>query len=626
MTMKLYMLVLTCLFCVGTVLGQPYLDSKRDYSWPGGYGWSPPNYTENFVIVFNQDTIQAINYRVSEIPLASACAVLADVDGSLLFASNGQRVADSLGQLLPGGHDIHPLNFDDDTVRSDIVELVGLNANDLLLMLPDPGQANLFHIFHEGMQYQVTQNGTAFLNVYHTIIDRNLNAGLGDVVQMSIPILTDTMTGAINAFRHANGRDWWIVAPPSAWVSGFHLFLLTPAGVQYIGLVDAPRDRIHTAMQSLSISPDGHFLARHFLDFTALPNWVGYIEVYGLDRCQGTFSFMGGVQTPDLLFENGVEFSPNSRMLYKVGPNQIWQYDLYQPNWQTTGTLVAEFDNHIDTLTMLPSYTSFGETQLAPDDRVYISTVFGTHYMHVINRPDEKGIACDFRMRKIQLPLMTAGLPNMPTTFRLGAQVGSACDSLGIGNPAGLVTWPDTLDFGNISPGQDSTLYLYAYNPGYTRTYLSYLHGHEPPFSTLKDHYRINPGDTLAIPVSFSSSVSGIFDDTMQVRNNVQDFNVALRANVTGTVGLDKPNMANGIELYPNPATDAFMIHGIELLDDAVLEIHDLQGRRVLLQALPANINSWTVSLQGFPTGMYLLQCHDSKGIQYQDKLVINRP
>ncbi len=624
MTMKLYILVLASLFCVGTVLGQPYLDSKRDYSWPGGYGWSPPNYTENFVIVFNQDTIQAINYRVSEIPLSRACAAICDIDGSLLFASNGQRVADSLGHLLPGGYDIHPLNFDDDTVRSDLVELVGLSIDDILLLLPDPGQANLYHIFHEGMQFIPSENGTALLNVYHTVIDRNLNAGLGDVVQMSMPILTDTMTGAINAFRHANGRDWWIIAPPSAWNSGFHLFLLTPAGVQYLGLVDAPRDRIHSFEQSLSISPDGNFLARHFLDFTALPNWVGYIEVYTLDRCQGTFSFMGGVQTPDLLFENGVEFSPNSRMLYKVGPNQIWQYDLYQPNWQTTGTLVAEFDNHIDTLTMLPSYTSFGEAQLAPDDRIYISTIFGTHYMHVIDSPDEKGITCDFRMRKIQLPLMTAGLPNMPTTFRLGAQVGSACDSLGIGNPAGLVTWPDTLDFGNLSPGQDSTLYLYAYNPGYTRTYLSYLYGQEPPFSTPKDHYRINPGDTLAIPVSFSSSVSGVFDDTMQVRNNVQDFSVALQANVTGTVGTENCTDINVLEIYPNPATDAFRLQGPASLQGGQVEIHDAQGRLVHRQNLEAATGPWQISTRHLPAGLYLVQCRDAQGLQYSSKIMIS--
>ncbi|MBL0074056.1 MAG: hypothetical protein IPP34_20565 [Bacteroidetes bacterium] len=45
-----------------------------------------------------------------------------------------------------------------------------------------------------------------------SIVDLDLNGGLGSVILKNYPIISDTLNcGKITATRHANGRDWWVV-------------------------------------------------------------------------------------------------------------------------------------------------------------------------------------------------------------------------------------------------------------------------------------------------------------------------------------------------------------------------------------------------------------------------------
>jgi hypothetical protein len=49
--------------------------------------------------------------------------------------------------------------------------------------------------------------------LYYSIIDMNLNGGNGGITTAKNVFLKDSLwTGNINAVRHGNGRDWWLIA------------------------------------------------------------------------------------------------------------------------------------------------------------------------------------------------------------------------------------------------------------------------------------------------------------------------------------------------------------------------------------------------------------------------------
>lgn len=47
---------------------------------------------------------------------------------------------------------------------------------------------------------------------------------------------------------------------------------------------------------------------------------------------------------------------------------------------------------------------TFAAVELAPDGKIYICTAFSTPFLHVIEYPDRKGVACQLRQRAIHLP------------------------------------------------------------------------------------------------------------------------------------------------------------------------------------------------------------------------------
>jgi hypothetical protein len=93
------------------------------------------------------------------------------------------------------------------------------NPNDnSVLITPMPDNEKIYQIFHWDYEaFNVRQpGGSQFgpLHLYHTVVDMSQNNGLGQVVSKNNLILADTLSScALQAVRHANGRDWWILAP-----------------------------------------------------------------------------------------------------------------------------------------------------------------------------------------------------------------------------------------------------------------------------------------------------------------------------------------------------------------------------------------------------------------------------
>ena len=331
---------------------------------------------------------------------------ISDSLGNLLFYSNGVYVANANNDTMLNGSGINPGSFVTAHAR------YGLTIPQANLVIPIPGQTGKYYLFHETSDDPGLTYATYFL--YYSIIDMRLDGGLGAVVQKNTVLLHDTLVeGRLTATRHANGRDWWLVAHKD--FSGkMYKFLITAAGIQGPWVQDLLTYRDSYFGQAV-FSPQG--------DKFAYYEAFGDLDIWDFDRCTGDFSNQIHVDINDSAAAGGAAFSSTGRFLYLSSIKYMYQFDMQATNIPGSQTTVGVYDHFVSGL---PS--SFYLSQLAPDGKIYTNCGNGTKVFHVINTPDS--LACDFCQHCISLPGYSAfTIPNYPNYF-LGALAGSVCDSL----------------------------------------------------------------------------------------------------------------------------------------------------------------------------------------------------
>jgi len=381
--------------------------------WTLGYSENYQNYGGSNINFINNSPDTSRAFR--EIDMRITSANICDSAGQLLFCTNGFDVSDLNGQAMPNGHGLHGSSSTTTWASSGNQSLQGC------IILPNPGNLNQYYIIHEAEDLWVILNpdGAVFFpeDLYFSIVDMSLNAGLGDVINKNTILLHDTIAkGQITACKHANGRDWWVIIP-SFRDSVYHKYLLSPNGFQLmnsqqIGIRD------YTSGQG-SFSPDGNYYA-YF-------SWFSGLEVFNFDRCSGNFSNPQLVVPVDTMQTGwGMAFSPDSKKIYVSTGFFIHQFDLNAPSLSTSNRVVAIWDGYYEGFVS----TMFGLLQLAPDGKIYISTGNSTHYLHCIENPDIIGIGCNLVQRAVQVPTWYYNsLPNHPNYF-LGSVTNSVCDSI----------------------------------------------------------------------------------------------------------------------------------------------------------------------------------------------------
>jgi hypothetical protein len=367
----------------------------------------------------NLDFISGIpnTYTVNRsMNISTTNALISDTTGNILFYTNGCYIANALDDTMFNGSGLNP------GACANSFCATGNEVEDGAIILPDPGNANRYYLFHENCDVTTPNFGPSGL--FYSVIDISLQGNLGEVIQKNILLLSSNLNwGFLTACRHANGRDWWVVAHN---FNGnlFYTFLLNPLGVQgpftqFIGPINNQDGYGQTVFSS-----DGTKLATS--------TWGGgsfgaAINLFDFDRCSGLFSNPYHISLMDSIGGSGVAFSPNSRFLYVSAVDSIIQYDVTASNILSTQTKVATFDS-IYCFTNRPE--SFLLMQLAYDHKIYITTGGGCPSLHIINFPDSSGIACDILLHNFTLPdTAVVSLPNYPN-YRLGPVIGSLCDSI----------------------------------------------------------------------------------------------------------------------------------------------------------------------------------------------------
>jgi hypothetical protein len=290
------------------------------------------------------------------------------------------------------------------------------------IIMPVPDKPYLYKIFHHTPSHDSTGLVLGFLE---TTVDIRGNQGKGVVIDKNNLRLQDTCNGVFFKFcRHANGRDWWMIRP--GWsMSTYHRFLLTPNGLDSLPTQTFPyppalQRGFYGASNAACYSPDGTKFAHKM-------GRVG-IWLYDFDRCSGLVSNRRLIPYPIYggNYFAGIAFSPNSRYLYRTIDTAVVQYDTQAPDIASSAVIVGIRDGAL----INGMNTKFYEPTLAPDGKIYITGQGGCQMWHTIHNPDGAGLSCDLRLHDRTLSTLYYGTWPNQADFRLGALIGSPCDTL----------------------------------------------------------------------------------------------------------------------------------------------------------------------------------------------------
>ena len=405
---------------------------KYDYNWLFGIG--PLSIMgEGTLINFNDKPINISTYDTLGAAISQTNVTISDKDGNLLFYSNGCFISDATNNVMMNGDSLNPGRLHNDFYCN----TSGYRIVQGMIGIPSVENENVFLLFH----VKDTLITNPVIDVYGdilycTTIDMTLNNGLGAVIKKNEVIIQDSLnTGEIMAVKHANGLNWWILMPKHK-SNGYFTLLLTETGIdaifeQSIGIPIDPGGGGQAVF-----SPNGNIYARY--------NTFDDLVVYDFDRNTGLLSNFRQANIPvGTSVTGGIAISPNSRFIYCHNKFEIYQFDLEADDLQASSVKVATYDGFTS-----PFPTNFYLAQLGPDCRIYINSTNGVDVLHVINHPDEKGVACEVAQHSIQLASNHVfSIPNYPN-YRLG--LGPPCDtSIVVSNqnifipPAAIKVYPN---------------------------------------------------------------------------------------------------------------------------------------------------------------------------------------
>lgn len=346
----------------------------------------------------NDAPVALIDGRLSAF---EGCSTICDALGNLLFYTDGVTVYNRLHQSMPNGHG-----------------LWGSYTTTQTLIIPKPGVEAVYFIFSALAQFDfVGPDSTGF---HYSIVDMNLDAGLGDVSQKNVLLFKNT-TEKMSAIHHANGSDIWLVTHEYG-NNTFRSYPITIEGIgaspvfSSIGSAHVGGAGMENVAGYMKLSPDGSRLALALYE----PKKV---EVFDFDAATGQVT---GLVSSILVSATsgrcyGIEFSANSNMLYYTvtpgscgfndpkNPGLLWQYSLKDG----VSRIIHSYVGALNAL------------QLAINGKIYVSRcndiLRESDYVGVINFPNRKGDACGYISTGTSLRgnYNQLGLPNFIQSYFL---------------------------------------------------------------------------------------------------------------------------------------------------------------------------------------------------------------
>ena len=445
--------------------------------------------------------------------------------------------------------------------------------------------SNKFYFFYKSSYKSATPPLEIYAEKFkYAIIDAHANNDTGRVIVKDRTLINDQLGyGQTTAVKHGNGRDWWLPMPVEIG-NKIYMVLLTKDTAylhhsQHIG----PAWDENGGFQA-SFSPDGSKYVRY--------NRFHGVFIYDFDRCDGTLSnvihFPFNDTTQGIF--GGCAISPNNRYLYVADFEYLYQFDLEAGDILSSKQLIAVYDGYTNNLATLFSYIIN-----APDGRMYVVPPTTTKNIHVINRPNLPGAACDFRQHDIEFPYPYGNTPVFPN-FRLGPLDGSPCDTLGLDNHPLADFRPEATD--------TSSLALHFWD----------VSAYEPAewhwdFGDSAESQDTSPVHPYAAPGFYTVclTVSNQYGSDMKCKV----VEVKMTSSTSSGSGQDET-----VKVYPNPTTGEIRWEGLEQ-EEATLRVYDALGRLCLQQTTSES----RADLSALSPGFYYWQLVTSGRKVYAGKI-----
>ena len=395
-------------------LSMTYSQSKADYVWIFGSNALSLEGSEGSLVSFNGEGRDTSYVQLTE-SIGFNNASICDDSGNLMFYTNGCQVFDSTFQVMENGDDI---NYGE--IHDSFCDFGSYNGMQNSIIIPDPGNGNGYYLFHKTLFWN-DQNELESSGILNTYVSYE-SSDKGAVIYKNKPIdePKKMITSFSEVIKHANTQDWWLIdfteGPEehkfiSYLIDKDTILLNSEIDIQN---VESLTNRCSSTSQSC-FSPDGTKLAKMCPE--------SGLDLWDFDRSSGLISNYRHLPIETNYTFCGVGISPNSRFAYLSCSDSLWQVDLWEEDLGVGLELIDTLDKSADPFTV----TNFGYQQLGPDCKIYMNTMRQYDWLHVINNPDEKGKACDFRPHSIKLPHLNqpGSFPNFPH-FRIDEE--DICD------------------------------------------------------------------------------------------------------------------------------------------------------------------------------------------------------
>ena len=347
------------------------------------------------------------------------CASISDANGDVLFYTDGITIYDKSHGIMSNGTGLfgHP------------------SSTQSAIIVKKPQSATIYYVFTiDGI---TGDDG----GLFYSEIDISLNGGLGAVTNMKNIELFNDAVEKVTAIKHANGSDFWIVAPQHT-SNTYYSYLLNSTGIS-LSPVQSYTSVVHNDYGYLSASSDGSKICAAFIKNHSF-------DLFDFDNSTGVLTFQ---LTSQYIFRPyGVAFSPNNSVLYISAYYGIHQYDL------TAGS-----DTAILNLKHTVSGTYFDTAlQLAPDHKIY-HVAYNSPIISRINAPNLLGALCDYESNAVQLidgARSGYGLPSFfSSIFNYSFSIFSSNLCFGDSSLFSVNTSPDSVlwNFGDSESGLANT-------------------------------------------------------------------------------------------------------------------------------------------------------------------------
>lgn len=319
------------------------------------------------------------------------CSSISTPEGELLFYTDGMSVWNKNHQVMPNGFGL----------------MGHSSSTQSAIIVPKPEDEDIFFIFTVDAEENYILNGLRY-----SVVDMKLNGGLGNVTSEKNILLDDMVLEKVTAVQHGTENKYWVIT--HLWANNeFHAYQVDESGVVTPPVVSLVGDVIFGSYDNakgyLKISPDGKWLAM-------ANNTMNSLLLFEFNNVTGEISNqIKDERWSEALYPYGVEFSPNSELLYacnwrwSIATTKLYQYDLSVPTSFNILSSRVELASGVDL---------FAAMQLGPDGKIYLAHPY-THFLGYINQPNIYGSGCEVELSSIYLngKQSSYGLPPFIQSF-----------------------------------------------------------------------------------------------------------------------------------------------------------------------------------------------------------------